>query len=61
MKKRLIALLACAALLFALCAGCASDKPSDNSAPIDNSAPVEQNSDTPPVRLPPWAFPLTRG
>ncbi len=47
MKKRLIALLACAALLFALCAGCASDKPSDNSAPIDNSAPVEQNSDTP--------------
>lgn len=29
MKKRLIALLACAALLFALCAGCASDKPSD--------------------------------
>ena len=47
MKKRLLALLACAALLFALCAGCASDKPSDNSAPIDNSAPVEQNSDTP--------------
>lgn len=44
MKKRTLALLACAAMLFALAAGCASDKPSGTNPP---SAPVGENTDKP--------------
>lgn len=48
MKKRLIALLACAAMLFALAAGCSSGNAPETDPPAnDNTTPVEQNPDEP--------------
>lgn len=49
MKKRLTALLACMAMLLALCAGCgSSDNGKDSQPPADdNTTPVEQNTDEP--------------
>lgn len=59
MKKQLIALLACAALLFALCAGCTPEKPSASNPPANNSTPGTQDTDKP--EQPPEGNPYVQG